>query len=74
MKAVHILLRRNGRVHDRLADLFRQGRLHQDPVQPRIGVQLVQQREQFAFGGGFGQDVGFGKNPQFRAGFSLRPT
>ena len=40
-------------------------------MQPRIGVKFFQQREQFAFARGFGQNVRFGKNAEFGAGFFL---
>ncbi len=40
-------------------------------MQPRIGVQLFQQHEQFIFTCGFRQNVHFRKNAEFSAGFLL---
>ena len=71
METVHVLLRQNRRINHRFADGFWQRRLDQNSVQPRIGVQPRQQREQFAFARGFGQNVGFGKNAEFGTGLFL---
>ena len=73
MKTVHVLLRQNGGIDHRFADVFRQRRLHQNSVQPRIGVQFLQQREQFSLAGRFRQNVRFGKNAEFGAGLFLAP-
>ena len=54
-----------------LPDLFREGRLNQDSVQARIGIQFSQQREQLAFARLFGQDVRFGNDSEFGAGLLL---
>ena len=41
------------------------------PCNTRIRIEPRQQREQILFARGFGEDVGFGKNAQFGAGFFL---
>ena len=51
MEAVDILVGVDGQQNPGLVDLPRQGQLHQDAVNCRVGVQLRDQAEQLAFGG-----------------------
>ena len=43
--------------------------MDENPVQARVRIQPCQEREQFGFARGFGQNVGLRKNSQLGAGF-----
>ena len=55
VKAVHVLVRRDGLDHAARVDVGRQGKLYQDAVHGRILVQFIQPGQQGSLGGLLGQ-------------------
>ena len=58
METVHVFLRVDALQNGLAVDVFGQRQLHQNAVHFRVGVQTVNQIQQFGFAGGGGQDVG----------------
>ena len=57
MEAVHVFLRVDALQNGLAVDVFGQRQLHQNAVHVRVGVQTVNQIQQFGFAGGGGQDM-----------------
>jgi len=53
MKAIDVLGRSNAVGHRRFVDMSRQGKLHQDAVDVRVFVQVIDQVQQFFLAGRF---------------------
>ena len=71
MKAVHIFVREDGGIHDRLADRLRQWRLDENTMQTGIGIELRDQGQQLCLRGFFRQYMGLRDNAQISASLLL---
>ena len=71
MKAVGVLLRQDGVKNDLAVDLLGERELHQNPVDPRIAIDLVDQRQQVVLAGRSRQLVVRDIDPNRFAGFLL---
>ena len=71
MKANDIFSREDGGIDEGLADLRRQRGLDENAMQSRIGVEPIQQADEFIFAGGLVEDMRFGKDGKIVAGLFL---
>ena len=72
IESVDILVRRNARDDDALVDLIGKGKLDEDSVDRRVGVELVDEPNQLFLAHGFGQAMLEALHPRFKRRFHLR--